>query len=405
MNISRRTMLTRTGAVAGVILASGTGVSNILLASADSTDIDVHSIKTISNQPQYYFGWPTLARRANGELLVVCSGGREAHVCPFGRVELIRSSDNGKNWSHPRVILDGPIDDRDAGILVTSKGTILVTTFTSLAYDDIYIKTGRINKTSKKNRSEHGKIREFSEKRQKMWFAAHNRITAEERKKELGCWMIRSTDGGITWSQRYSSILNSPHGPVQLSDGRLLYPGVGLWEENRRVGVCESTDDGQTWNWLSAIPVRKGDDPAKYHELHGVEAADGTIVVQIRNHNKKNNRETLQCESSDGGKTWSEPHSIDVWGLPSHLVRLNDNRLLMTYGHRRKPLGNQARISDDNGKTWSRELIIQGDAISGDLGYPSTVQLDDGSLISVWYELTKEAPKAILRQAHWSLKS
>ena len=66
---------------------------------------------------------------------------------------------------------------------------------------------------------------------------------------------------------------------------------------------------------------------------------DGRIVCHVRNHNKANERETLQCESADGGKTWSKPKSIGVWGLPSHLLRVKDNRLLMTYGHRRAPLG------------------------------------------------------------------
>ena len=113
--------------------------------------------------------------------------------------------------------------------------------------------------------------------------------------------------------------------------------------------------------------------------------------------------ETLQCESTDGGKTWSEPHSIGVWGLPSHLLRLRDGRLLMTYGHRRAPLGNQARLSEDNGRTWSEAMILSGDGVSGDLGYPSTVQIDDGSLVTVWYESMKGRPKAVLRQARWSL--
>ena len=46
-------------------------------------------------------------------------------------------------------------------------------------------------------------------------------------------------------------------------------------------------------------------DENQNHELHAIEAANGTIVAQIRNHNAANNRETLQSESTDGGKTWS----------------------------------------------------------------------------------------------------
>jgi hypothetical protein len=99
------------------------------------------------------------------------------------------------------------------------------------------------------------------------------------------------------------------------------------------------------------------------------------------------------------------PRPIGVWGLPSHLLRLKDSRLLMTYGHRRKPYGNQARVSSDNGQTWSEAMIVSGDGKGGDLGYPSTVQLGDGSLLTVWYELMKGSRYAVLRQAHWSLKS
>ena len=66
-------------------------------------------------------------------------------------------------------------------------------------------------------------------------------------------------------------------------------------------------------------------------------------------------------------------------------------------------MGNQARLSADHGQTWSEPMIISGDGTSGDLGYPTTVQLKDGSLLSVWYELLKGMPKAILRQAKWSI--
>jgi hypothetical protein len=228
-------------------------------------------------------------------------------------------------------------------------------------------------------------------------------VSAEQRQAALGVWMKRSTDGGVTWSGRYDCLVDSPHGPIQLADGRLLYAGKDLWREPHRVGVCESIDDGKTWKWLAEIPTRDGDDHKQYHELHAVETTDGRIIAQIRNHNSKNAGETLQSESDDAGKTWSKPQAIGVWGLPSHLLRLMDERLLMSYGHRRGPLGNQARISEDHGRTWSEPIILSGDGASGDLGYPSTVQLDDGSLVTVWYELLKGTAHAQLRQAKWRL--
>ncbi len=386
--IHRREVLRAGGAA---IACAAVGLGRSAFGTPPAT---VQERKVISHKPHLFHGWPTVARRRNGDLLLVCSGGREAHVCPFGRVELMTSRDGGESWSWPRVVMDGPIDDRDAGVLETARGSILITTFTSLAYEPQLVRAEGI---------EPGQPGAWPEDRLARWQAAHARATPEERQAALSVWMIRSTDGGVTFSGRYFCQVNSPHGPVQLSDGRLLYAGKELWHGERRIGVCESTDDGQTWHWLATIPTREGDNPQAYHELHAVEAADGRLVVQIRNHNPANAQETLQTESADGGKTWSVPRAIGVWGLPSHLLRLRDDRLLMTYGYRREPRGNLARLSDDHGRTWSEPIVLSDDG-TGDIGYPSTVQLDNGSLVTVWYETMKGSPNAVLRQARWSLE-
>ena len=348
-------------------------------------------IRTISHLPHRYHGWATVARRQNSELVLTYSGGRESHVCPFGRVEFMKSTDDGQTWSWPQVIHDGPIDDRDSGIVETSQGTLLATTFTSLAYEPSLEK--QLASPT------------WSLERLQRWQAANGRLSSRERQNRLGQWIQRSTDGGATWSPPYSSIVNSPHGPIQLADGRLLYAGKELWTGNKRVGVCESRDDGKSWQWLSEIPTRPGDQAEDYHELHAVETADRRIVVQIRNHNPNHNRETLQCESTDGGHSWTKPRSIGVWGLPSHLLRLRDNRLLMSYGYRRPPYGNQVRLSTNHGHDWSDPISLSTDGHSGDLGYPSTVELNDGSLITIWYEKLATSPYAVLRQARWRLEA
>ncbi len=381
-NSNRRTFLKSATAAAAV---SSFGICTNAKAAAAK----VHDLRVISKTPDLYCGWPTLTRRSDGELLLVWSGGREQHVCPFGRVDMMRSADSGETWTWPRTLLDSPIDDRDAGVVETASGAILVTTFTSLAYESYELEKAQSSGAWPADKLDR-------------WLAAHHRLSDQQRKAELGQWMIRSVDGGVTWSQRYSSIVNSPHGPIQLSDGRLLYAGKKLWTGGQ-VGVCQSTDDGVSWRWLADIPAREGDHVKDYHELHAAETNDGKLIVHIRNHNAGNKGETLQCESDDGGSTWTQPHSIGVWGLPSFLTRLRDGRLLMSYGHRRKPYGNQARISADGGANWSQPITISDDGAGGDLGYPSTVELGDGSLVTVWYEKMKGSSKAVLRQARWAL--
>lgn len=387
--LTRREMLGVTGT--GLAMAA-CGTSAF---ASGKPRVKVDSIDVISKQSHLYHGWPTLARQKDGGLWVVWSGGREAHVCPFGRVEAMTSSDDGRTWTWPRVLLDGPIDDRDAGVLETAKGTLLVTTFSSLAFED------RLLVPAEKRTP--GDPGAWPQEKLDRWRAARDRLSAEERKRQLGVWMLRSSDGGVTFSAPYRCLVNSPHGPIQLADGRLLYAGKELWHGENRIGVCESSDDGKKWRWLATIPTRPGDDHHNYHELHAVETIEGRLVVHLRNHNTENHRETLQTESDDGGKSWSVPHPIGVWGLPSHLLRLKDGRLLMSYGHRRRPYGNQARLSEDAGRIWSDPLIISDDGVGGDLGYPSTVELDDGSLLSVWYERRKDSPFAVLRQARWRI--
>ena len=229
-------------------------------------------------------------------------------------------------------------------------------------------------------------------------------VVAPDKSGQWGLYRIDVRSSETMMLVRSDDFEANPVHPVGWSaDGRLLYAGKALWAEGEKVGVCESKDDGQTWSWLAELPVRQGDMHTAYHELHAVETTDGRLVVQIRNHNPTNADETLQCESTDGGRTWSEPHPIGVWGLPSHLLRLRDGRLLMSYGHRRKPFGNQARLSEDGGTSWSEPLVISDDGIGGDLGYPSTVELGDGRLLTVWYERMAGSPRAVLRQARWRL--
>ena len=374
--------------------------SGLWLASGRSAPAAPKIIKRtlIDKQPHIYHGWPTLARKKDGELILVCSGGRESHVCPFGRVDFLQSKDQGFTWSYPRTLVDSAIDDRDAGILETANGSLLVTTFTSLAYEP-NLKKDIADSSASKERWTKAKLEKLAR-----WKGARDRLSEAERNAQLGTWMIRSENGGIDFSAPYRVPVNSPHGPIQVSDGRILYAGKALWTEAAKVGVAQSTDDGKTWSWLADIPTRQGDDHRDYHELHAVELTKDHLIAHIRNHNKRNAGETLQSESTDGGKSWSEPHEIGVWGLPSHLLRLRDGRLMMSYGHRRKPLGNQVRISDDGGKSWSEPSLLSDDGVTGDLGYPSTVELDDGSFVSVWYEVRPGNPMASLRMSKWKLE-
>ena len=372
---------------------------DIKFAPAPKFEIIKHG--QVSAQPNIFYGWPTIATGKDDELVVVASA-REDHVDPFGRVALFRSRDLGETWTWPQIILDGPADDRDSGILITQKGTFLVTTFTEIGYYHmIAAQQERLRKGVDPAPGEFA----ITGTRYESWLACYKRMTPEQREGEMGrCWMIRSTNEGCSWCERFDVQVSSPHGPFQAKDGRILFPGRNLTPGNTHVHVMESKDDGISWNHLGDIPTRKGDEASQYHELHGAEASDGTMITQIRNHNIANCNETLQTESVDGGKTWSSPHSIGTLGFPSHLLRLADGRLLMTYSFRFDPVSERARVSEDNGKTWSEPITLWHiDDMGHDFGYPATTQLSDGSLVTVWYEVIKGTWIAVVRMTKWRL--
>jgi sialidase-1 len=358
------------------------------------------SSKVICRQADRYIGWPTISLTKDNELIAVFSGDRDAHVCPWGKTQMVKSTDNGATWSSPVTINNSPLDDRDAGIMQTSQGTLITSCFTSIYF--IYV-------------CEENDDRWPLEMR-KCWQRHIEKLTPETKKKWLGNWIRRSEDGGKNWGENINTIVNAPHGPIQLSDGRLLYMGINgiIGDKNRehppdekRITAAESLDDGLTWKTIGYVPVPEYLDPGAkaFHELHAVETQDGKIVAMIRHHGEPGNKYLWQTESNNGGRTWTEAHQTNIWGYPPHLIRLKNNWLLVSYGRRKEPFSERACISRDAGKTWDvhNEFTISN-APNSDLGYPASVQLRDGSIFTVYYQVAKEGEKTCLMGAHWRIE-
>jgi hypothetical protein len=60
-------------------------------------------------------------------------------------------------------------------------------------------------------------------------------------------------------------------------------------------------------------------------------------------------------------------------------------------------------FSTDNGETWDKDYILRDDGSSGDLGYPATVELNDGSLLTVYYQQEPGRKNCIIMQSIWEL--
>jgi sialidase-1 len=361
----------------------------IYLGDASTYELDLvgHMVpKTRVVEPNRYLGWPTIVKTKPGKLMLVFSGDRDSHICPYGKTQVITSDDNGKTWSAPETINNTPLDDRDAGIIQTKKGTLVVSWFTSLVF------AGR-HATGKEVQPVYSRYARIAEK-----------IPAETKKQWLGNWTRRSEDMGKTWDEPVRTSGTAPHGPINLKNGNLLYVSTGSWDGQQAIIVELSTDDGKSWKVIGHLPNHDFD-PKTIGEPHVVELSSGKLIAMIRNEPKDISQKfLLQSESTDGGKTWTTMKSSGIWGYPPHLKQLKNGWVLVVYGCRRAPYGERACISKDEGKTWDiANEINLANAPSQDLGYPASVQLDDDSILTIFYQAPKFGEPACLMSTHWKL--
>ena len=67
------------------------------------------------------------------------------------------------------------------------------------------------------------------------------------------------------------------------------------------------------------------------------------------------------------------------------LNKLRDGRLCLTYGLRAYPYSIRARLSINNGKTWSPQIVLREDGTDRDIGYVRSVQRPDGKMVTTYY--------------------
>ena len=324
-----------------------------------------------------YQGWPTVARDDRGTLYAAASGHRLGHVCPFGKNLLYVSHDQGSTWSAPQIINDTFLDDRDAGLCAWGSGNLMLTWF-NLPPAPMYEREGQYPSLANP----------LARGAQEYW----KQLPAEDLIPGSFCRV--SHDGGNTWSEIRKAPVTAPHGPTVTPEGKLFYLGKEFFSgdpslKEDHIYAFQSRDEGRTWEKLCQIPLPGEWTVSVLHEPHAVCLPDGTILGGLRITSDKlpGDRDgiftTISC---DGGKTFSPPQLLDVSGTPPHFLLHSSGAVVLVYGRRAKPCGQRARISYDGGSTWSAEIVISPEAPTWDHGYPSSVELSDGSILTVYYQ-------------------
>ncbi len=147
---------------------------------------------------------------------------------------------------------------------------------------------------------------------------------------------------------------------------------------------ARTTDGGKTWNFVGWI----GPEPPGYAIMPStVRLADNGLLSAIRV--RDGDRSWIEAYfSGDQGVQWekrSTPAPDTGEGNPAAMLRLQDGRICITYGVRAEPFGMRARLSNDDGRTWGREIVLRDDGGGRDLGYPRSIQRPDGKVVTTYY--------------------
>lgn len=344
-----------------------------------------------------YQAWPTVARDEMGNLYAVASGFRMRHICPFGKTVMYISRDEGKTWSPPMVINDTYLDDRDAGIVYLGNGKLLISWFTrAAAFEYNAEKRARLAL----NLHPGAKIAYDG------MMDAYQHMSEQDTK--IGSYVRVSEDYGVTWGPTVALPVTAPHGPCLCKDGTLLYLGnrhraIGVPGDNS-VQLYRSRDAGKTWEFVSKPKLPDwlvGDE--FFCEPHIIELPDGRLLAAVRIE-RRVPYSIATAFSEDGGVTWSEFVCTNVSGAPPHLLLHSSGALICTYGRRELPYGQRAMVSYDLGQTWAEEYMIDETSTERDLGYGSTVELDDGSLLSVYYQKLPGDDYCSIAYTKWRLR-
>jgi hypothetical protein len=284
------------------------------------------------------------------------------------------SSDDGRTWSPPHTIYDGPgpgipsAEEASTQLLKTRSGTLV------MVYMDMSTQKWK-------------------------WDAAKNEAAPDSR---LDVWAIRSLDEGNTWIDRQKILdgyCGALIGIIQTTSGQIVAPMQTMLDRQRHVTVTQvSADDGKTWQRGNLIDLGGRGNHDGGFEATVAELSHGRLLMLIRT----NLDRFWEAYSEDQGRYWREirPSPIDASSSPGHLLRLASGRLALAWNRlcaegkgvvRRAEVGLaetaaswqrgelSLAFSVDDAKTWSKPVVIAR-APGGSLAYPHIFERRPGEL-------------------------
>jgi sialidase-1 len=314
----------------------------ITARAAELDQVDVF----VAGQDGYHtYRIPAVVVTGKGTVLAFAEG-RKKGTADSGDIDLVlkRSADGGRTFSPVSVIWDDeantcgnpcPIVDRQTGVI-----WLLMT-------------------------------RNFGKDREKD-------LTAGKAVGTRSVWVSRSEDDGVTWAkpvevsesakkEGWTWYATGPGAGIQTRAGRLVVPCDHKRADNTGYShVLYSDDHGKTWRVGGVLGP--GVNECKVAEL-----SDGSLILNMRNYPKGEERHRAVATSKDGGLTWSavshDAALVEPICQASLLAAPGVGHLFSNPAHESKRENMTVRLSADDCRTWVHSRVLHaGPSAYSDLG-------------------------------------
>lgn len=364
-----------------ILLFSNWGCRENVTGDSSEKILQIRKIKdiVIYEDARFYSSFPSVIRRADGELLVafrrapnkmLLGEKHNLHIDPNSYLVVARSKD-AENWTEEPELLYAHAfgGSQDPCLLQLQDGTLLCA-----SYGWASVSPEAVENLKKP-------------------------ITVQDGAAFLGGYLVKSTDRGKTWQGPiYPSCvpteirLNIFGDYLPAYNRGALYEGKNgniYWavaantalEKPTSVHLMVSSDKGSNWQYYGEIA---SDNEVSFNETSVYETPEGDIVAFLRTAGMDD--QACIARSTDGGKSFKW-ESMGFRGHPLNALRLPDNRVLLTYGYRHQPFGIRARILNAECTDYAsaEEFILRDDGGSHDIGYTWPVLLDNNKVLVTYY--------------------
>ena len=311
--------------------------------------------------------FPNAERLADGSVVAVAREGA-GHTGQDGRLLMMTSDDGGSTWSAPEVVFDSPYDDRDPMITQLSSGRLLLSWF----QNDYSVTPPEPMGT----------------------FVAHSDDGGETWSAPVAVQSMLSGESDIV--DTYELGWNASHGQVkELPGGDLIIPLYGTVPDDKwqKATVVRSTDGGQTWSASTESLVASATG-THYQEPVLTVLPGGVVHALLRIGTSASTMGAVHSQESwsrDGGRTWSAPAEIDLVTSSAHTEVLRDGSVFLAYGdlsgHFTDKRGTVGAVIRSPLSPWigaPRELVW--DSGTGDQANPAVVEVRPGRVLVIGFD-------------------